>query len=352
LDIGLLMRNPFIAGSWVRGDNFFGRSTILREILEGERHAIWVVGARRLGKTSLLKELEYRVHRSRDTPFVPLYWDLQGSGDARGLADSLLGSVEDSEQFRRSTDISVEDLESLPVGEMLATLVRRTVRSGWRLLLLVDEAEEFMTVARTDASVLPRLRRIFHKGADVRTVLTSTRMLSRLQDHISIATSPFLQGFIPPLYLTPLAADECAALLARGSFSPEEVELIMARTANHPFLVQLIASRVFESRDLGATLDQVAADEMVSNFFSVDFQTLEEGERATLEEVAREGKLTRRAIALAAGRSEDAMEPQIYGLVMLGYLTSDGHDYRLGNWFFERWLRRVAAARTGARPLQ
>jgi hypothetical protein len=96
----------------------------------------------------------------------------------------------------------------------------------------------------------------------------------------------------------------------------------------------------------------VAADEMVSNFFSVDFQTLEEGERATLEEVAREGKLTRRAIALAAGRSEDAMEPQIYGLVMLGYLTSDGHDYRLGNWFFERWLRRVAAARTGARPLQ
>ena len=40
MDIGLLMRNPFIAGSWVRGDNFFGRSTILREILEGERHAI------------------------------------------------------------------------------------------------------------------------------------------------------------------------------------------------------------------------------------------------------------------------------------------------------------------------
>ena len=66
--LGLLMRNPFIAGSWVRGDNFFGRSAILREILEGERHAIWVVGARRLGKTSLLKELEYRVHRRAATP--------------------------------------------------------------------------------------------------------------------------------------------------------------------------------------------------------------------------------------------------------------------------------------------
>jgi AAA domain len=344
------MRNPFIAGSWVRGENFFGRSTILRELLEGERHSLWVVGARRLGKTSLLKEIEYRVHKSRDTPFVPLYWDLQGSGDARGLADSLLGSVEDSEGFRRATDISVEDLESLHVGEMLATLVRRTVRSGWRLLLLVDEAEEFMAVARTDSSVLPKLRRVFHKGADVRTILTSTRLLSRLQDHVDIATSPFLQGFIPPLYLTPLAPDESAALLVRGSFTAEEVALIMARTGNHPFLVQLIASRLFESRDLDATLGQVAADEMVANFFSVDFQTLEESERGILEEVAREGKLSRRAISQASGRSEEALESLLYGLMMLGYLAKDGADYRLGNWFFERWLRRVAAARTAARP--
>src|SRR5512134_2649767 len=135
-------RNPFIAGSWVRGEDFFGRGELVRELLEGERHSLWVLGGRRLGKTSLLKELEYRVQRSRDTPFVALYWDLQGSADARGLAETLLSSVEDAEAFCRAADVQVEDLESLPVAEMLATLVRRTVRSGWRLLLLVDEAEE------------------------------------------------------------------------------------------------------------------------------------------------------------------------------------------------------------------
>ena len=173
------VRNPFIAGSWVRGENFFGRAPVLREILEGERDSLWVVGARRLGKTSLLKELEYRAQQNPQTPFVPLYWDLQGSADARGLADGLLGSVEDSEAFRRATDIAVEDLEGLSVADMLTTLVRRTVRSGWRLLLLIDEAEEFLTVARTDATVLPRLRRVFQKGTEVRTVLTSTRRLAQ-----------------------------------------------------------------------------------------------------------------------------------------------------------------------------
>ena len=117
-----IRRNPFIVGSWVRGEDFFGRSAVIREILDGERHSIWVLGARRLGKTSLLKEIERQVERSRDTPFVALYWDLQGSADARGLAETLVSSVEDSEAFRRATDVAIDELESLPVAEMLATL--------------------------------------------------------------------------------------------------------------------------------------------------------------------------------------------------------------------------------------
>ena len=341
------MRNPFIAGSWVRGDNFFGRADLLRDVLEGARDSLWVVGARRLGKTSLLKELERRVQGTAQTAFVPLYWDLQGSGDARGLADTLLGSVEDSEAFRRATDIGIEDLEGLAAAHMLTDLVRRTVRSGWRLLLLVDEAEEFLAVARSDAYVLPRLRRIFQKGPEVRTVLTSTRRLARIDESTEFATSPFLLGFIPPLYLTPLAPDDARALLGRGGFAPADVELILARTACHPFLVQLIASRLFESHDLAATLDQVAADEMVANFFSVDFQTLDPDERALLEEVARDGPRTRRDLTQALRQTEEAMEPLVYGLRMMGYLAEGEGGYRIGNWFFDRWLRRVVAgART------
>jgi hypothetical protein len=343
------MRNPFIAGSWVRGANFFGRGPLLRDLLEGERDTLWLVGARRLGKTSLLKELEYRVQQSAQTPFVPLYWDLQGSGDARGLADTFLGSVEDSEAFRRATDVSVESLEGLTVADMLTTAIRRTVRSGWRLLLLADEAEELLTIARTDPLVLPRLRRILQKGPEVRAVLTSTRRLARLDELTEIATSPFLLGFTPPVYLTPLASDEARALLARGEFAKEDVETILERTACHPFLVQLIASRLFESRDLAATLDQVAADEMVANFFSVDFQTLEEDERSVLEQAAREGRQSARELAQAVRRNDEAAAPLLYGLRMMGYLTEENGAYRLGNWFFERWLRRVSASAGQAR---
>jgi hypothetical protein len=346
------VRNPFIAGSWVRGQNFFGRAPQLRDVLEGARDSLWVVGARRLGKTSLLKELEQRVQHSASSPFVPLYWDLQGSVDGRGLADGLLGSVEDSESFRRATDVSADDLEGLPVTEMLMTLVRRTVRAGWRLLLLVDEAEEFLAVARAEPSILPRLRRVFQRGPELRVVMTSTKRLARVHEQLDYDTSPFLQGFIPPLYLTPLQPEEARLLLARGQFTDEEANTIVERTGSHPFLVQLIASRLFESRDLGATLDQVASDEMVANFFAVDFQTLEVDERRALELVAREGKASRPELSTWLGRPEDTLESLLHGLRMMGYLSDTRGTLSVGNWFFERWLRRggMAAGRMAPAP--
>jgi hypothetical protein len=197
--------------------------------------------------------------------------------------------------------------------------------------------------------VLPRLRRIFQKGPDVRAVITSTRRLARI-DQAPVETSPFLQGFIPPLYLTPLQPEDARALLQRGRFASEDVERIMEKTGNHPFLVQLIASRLFESKNVEATLEQVSSDEMVANFFAVDFQTLEAPERFVLEEVAREGTRALRQIGEAARLSDDDAEPILFGLRMMGYLTTDGTRYRVGNAFFERWLRRTVAARPDAAP--
>ena len=99
----------------------------------------------------------------------------------------------------------------------------------------------------------------------------------------------------------------------------------MERTACHPFLVQLIASRLFESRDLAATLDQVAADEMVSNFFSVDFQTLDADERSILEEVSREGSRSSRGASRGRwARPRRRSSRWSTASSKMGYLAAEG----------------------------
>ena len=62
-------------------------------------------------------------------------------------------------------------------------------------------------VGRSDPATLARMRRVLSRGGDVRAVLTATRTLAKVDDEAHLATSPFLQGFIPPVYLTPLADD-------------------------------------------------------------------------------------------------------------------------------------------------
>ena len=342
------MRNPFIAGSWVRGENFFGRAGLLREILDGSRDSLWVIGARRMGKTSLLKEVEARTQASKETPYLALYWDLQGSADARGLADGLIAGIEDNEHFRRAADIDIDAIEDLSVTDMLQAIIRRAVRSGWKTLILLDEGEELLTVARNDVATLGRLRRVLQKGPEVRSVITATRRLARLDETAALLTSPFLHGFLPPSYLTPLDNEETRSLLARGGFSEAAVLAIAEKTGNQPFLVQLIASRLFENKDLEGTLDVVANDDMVSNFFSVDYQTLESIERRILDEVARERSLAPGDIGSALSTPGDTLGPHLLGLAQMGYLKQAGGRYSIGNWFFETWLRRQSLLRGAA----
>ena len=193
--------------------------------------------------------------------------------------------------------------------------------------------------------MLPRLRRIFQKGPDVRTVFTSTRRLARIDERTDFDTSPFLQGFIPPLYLTPLTDGRGARRCSRADASRTTSRTRIAqRTGYHPFLLQLIASRLFESRDLSATLDQVAADEMVGELL---LRGLPDARRRASGRSWRRSRArarcTRRALAQAVARSEEALEPLLFGLRVMGYLTETDGALRVGNWFFERWLKRVAS---------
>ncbi len=321
--------NPFVVGQWVRGEKFFGREEIIAELLFGPRQAVWVAALRRMGKTSLLREVERRVLQSAETNFLPLYWDLEGVINDVTLRESLLAAVEES-----ASGLHVNaSWEKLSTPEVLRKIQQETKSRRRAVLLLCDEAEALLTVAQNDSHLLARLRRAL-QSENVRCVLTATRRLTALETFDESGTSPFLQGFVPPLYLPPWREAEIQPLLTQAGFSLETRKELFQRSGGHPFLLQLLAKRTLEYGDLAEAYQHLQHDETLHNFFTVDFNTLQPAEKSLLQQCAQGDGLGLR------GTSNTEARVALQTLLALGLLAEQNDHLRMRLPLFQDWLQR------------
>ena len=321
---------PYVVGQWVRGERFYGRRTQLAEILDGQRDSVWLLGTRRIGKTSLLKQVEWLTASSPERGYVPLFWDMQGATEPGELHLSFHDALLDSEERWADVGVSVSSLDPADLFDSLARVRRRVRGTGRRLLLLCDEAEELIDLQGKDRSLLPKLRRAVQSTAEVRIVLASTIRLWRLAEQSS-DTSPFLHGFTPALYLATLTGEE--ALLR------EVAQKICHACGNHPYLLHIVAKKYLELGDLEQAIDLVQADQMVSHFFGVDYAMLSAQEQDVLQTLAECGPLERDALEVRAGTRSGGLNGSLLRLENLGFiLPSEDECVRLANDFSKQWL--------------
>jgi predicted Ser/Thr protein kinase len=335
------MKNPFVAGNWVRGSNFFGRQPLIHEILDGNRDYLWVAGTRRFGKTSTLKQIELLTSEGEYAEkYISLFWDIQGSQDIDGLKESLLESVEDAEERFMDLGVTIDALEEEDVFGILRKLRKKAKDENLKLLLLCDECEELINIEKKNPEALPKLRRAFQQGENVRTVLAATKRLSILENSSIPQTSPFLYGFVPPTYLTRLEDDEAKRLIKQGNFDDETVYEIMDKTNNHPYLIQLICRRLYETPNLSKVIEEVSMDDMIGHFFAVDFQNLQPKEAEILLHILQNQTVTLGYLQSQIGESAEQLIRQLYGLIQLGAIKQQDGHYLISNYFFETWLQR------------
>jgi hypothetical protein len=279
--------------------------------------------------------------------YVPLYWDLEGSQDAEGLKVSLLECVVSAEERLNELDLEFSMLRGGDVFESLMILKRHARIHGRRLLLLCDECEELLFIKKNSPEVLPRLRRVFQEGEAVATVLTATTRLNKLQSG-RILTSPFLHGFVPPSYLTPLQDSEAAELIGMGRFGNAIVGKVMRLTNNHPYLVQLVCKRLFDDGNLDVAVSVISSDENLAHFFRVDYECLSSAEQHLMRYVCEHDSVSEAQLGEECGASVDEVRGPLSMLSRMGYLRNENGGYRIGNYFFENWLKRECV--TESRP--
>ncbi len=337
---------PYVVGQWVRAERFYGRGALIQEILEGNRNCLWILGTRRVGKTSILKQLEQLTANEPSPRYVPLFWDFQGSQEAADLHESFRDALLDGSDRLDSFGISLAEVESDDLFTSLTRLRRELRARDLTLLLLGDEVEELVNVRDSEPRFLSRLGRALQSAENLRTVFASTIRLWNLAAE-ETGPSSFLHGFTPPLLVRGLTDDEARSLVRQSQLPPGSrpkldettVEAIRERSNNHPYLLQLLGERHLEFQDLERAIEEIAADQMVSFFFGADLAMLTESERRILELVNDSGQATSRSLFLKLALESAAQSGVLQRLEHLGILKRSAEgEYSLANYFFRRWF--------------
>lgn len=345
-----LLNSPYIVGRWVCGPDHYDRQSLIEYLLNAQDTAIWVVGTRRMGKTSLLRQLEM-VTDNPHSHYLPLFWDLQGCTSTDDLSKELHFALEDAAERFVDFDVDLESLSSEDAVTILRRLNRALRKHTKRLLLLVDEAEVLIEIANIDASWLARMRKALQEGHQ-RTIIVSTKFLSQLTDQSTDwVTSPFLFGF-HMVNLRTLKQDGAACLVRQTQANhvvevdDEVLEDILRYTNHHPFLIQYLCQRLYvqdgESHRYlrPVTEADLVIDHPLASFFQLDYQRLTNTERQILLAVAEAKMLSQEAVSGVVAQNERRRLPSILNsLQELGHLGQFGERWGIGNEFLLRWTR-------------
>ncbi len=347
------MQSPYVVGRWVSGKEHYDRQSLIEYLLNAPDTALWVVGTRRMGKTSLLHQLELVADRPGSI-YVPLFWDLQGGTTPDELTHDLQMALEDAAGRFRKAGLEPDGL----LGEDAVTIVRRLardlMRQGRHLLLLMDEVEMLVEIARVDPYWLARLRKALQEG-NVRTIIASTRGLTALtQQSGEWMTSPFLFGF-HMVILWPLDRDGAEELArqvqedAAVSVDQALLDEILRCTNHHPYLIQYLCERLYQVDETGRGSlrplvdEDLAVDHLLGSYFELDYQKLSPVEQRLLLQVLAQGEATTEQLASAAVDEEPArVTALLESLRELGMLRRTEQGWVVGSEFLARWLRQHA----------
>jgi len=334
-------RNPYTIGGWVRGRRYYGHVDLRQYILLGSDNYIWVIGSRRVGKTSLLRQLGVQGKKE----YLPIYWDMQGCISADDLRDELVFALEDQESKLAKLGVDLAALASDDAANVLRKVCRQAEKHEERVLLLIDEPESLIAIAQEESAAVQRLRAAFQRPANLRVVMASTKSLARLQEVTQDwPTSPFLYDFAP-LYIDGLEPQDAEALMRQQQRHPTRVSQDAIRrihlyTGDHPYLLQWLCYHLYRP-DHGLRLPRkqdIVVDSMLASLFRLQFQHLSPTERKILMHLTEKpDDLAGVARVLGLEASEARMF--LYVMSGLGYTrTVDGERLTIGNYFFHRWL--------------
>jgi len=240
---------PYVTGHAVGGSPaFIGRTDILKTIKDilsrSQQNAIVLSGQRRIGKTSVLKELEAKLPEQN---YQPIFFDLMDKAHQslevilNDLAKTISQQLDEEEPQWKNT--------TYQFGKWLVELLESEKLSQKSLVLLFDEfdalndtqaeqmRDEFFRYLRTLLSINPqRLNFIFAIGRNIDDFTAALSLFKDMKNY-------------PVSLLTDKETDELIRLSENNQslyWSKKAVQEIWELTHGHPLLTQLLCTYIWD----------------------------------------------------------------------------------------------------------
>jgi hypothetical protein len=251
--------SPYEISKPVYGSRFFGRESDLRRILYGSDSNYAVMGIRRIGKSSLLREVERRLQEqvqdtihegssSEDVARRIYYKDCSSITSSGALMQAVVGHFHPQELTR---------LNNRQFPLFFPDFTRRMARRyGGQLVFLLDEFDALLRAEFANEELLDQLRAASNEG-HCRFIFAGFR---DLLNETSSLRSPFF-NFAKPLRLKEFSREDAASLILvpldslriRLERREEIVDLIYGETAGQPNLIQYYCTYLVDKLDRNGT---------------------------------------------------------------------------------------------------
>lgn len=248
LEISLLA--PYETSKPVTGSRFFGREFEVRRILQGGNSNFAIMGIRRIGKTSLMRELERRFREQ-----VQESIDTEADRRIQFMDCSAINSpsqfIQEVVRELRPQELSRLSNKQYPIyfPDFLDRMARRY---GRPLVFFLDEFDQLLAWHRVDDKLLNAMRAASNMGS-ARFIIGGFREVMQAFSNLN---SP-VYNFAHPLLLKEFSREQTAAMImgpleklrVHVERRSEIVNRIYDETAGQPNLIQFYCTILVEQLD-------------------------------------------------------------------------------------------------------
>jgi AAA+ ATPase superfamily predicted ATPase len=227
-----------------------GRADVLREVLNILRHhkqnAILLFGQRRIGKTSMLRELEAKLPTQGD--LLTIFFDLQDQS-RRSLGDILQALANKISDNLSNVNPNLDNHPEEAFRDWLVNIVSKSIQEK-RLVLLLDEFDALASYdeQRVTNAFFPYLRGLL-ENIDPEKINFVFAVGRNAKDLNEIAGSLF-KGIINHR-VSLLKKDDTIKLIHLAEnhlhWSKEAIERIWQQTNGHPFVTQCLCYTIWNA---------------------------------------------------------------------------------------------------------